>query len=248
MATFFPSCDDAIMTNRNSDNRYETPEQVVPFMIEQWCKQNIHTSTPGIVVEYYADTKRAWVQPAIRRLIAREDSPAVPSIPDLPPLIIDRPPMVNVPVKQTSTGGYMIHQQIDHGDVVWLQFSERGIDSFKAAWGKLVDPPIDAFFSERDAVAIPWGVESIQPVQSNGIVLQNASGSTYISLEDDAIRLVVGGTEVVLTAGGVAAAGGALTHNGTNVGDTHTHQVPHVHPTPAGTSGGATPGQTRGPG
>jgi len=48
-------------------------------------------------------------------------------------------------------------------------------------------------------------------------------GTCSISMTGDGITLTAGGATVSLTAGGLAVDGPALTHNGTNVGDDHTH-------------------------
>ena len=162
------------MSNRNPEARYEREEQVLPWMIEQWIRQYVCTGTVGIVRAYDPETKRSRVQPALRRLLKEEDG----SISR-----VDRPPIINVPLRQTATGGYLVHHQIANGDVVWLSFSERGLEKFKERWGQISDPSIDTFYSAQDAVALPWGTENIQPVRSTGWLVQNEDGTAYISLD-----------------------------------------------------------------
>ena len=53
--------------------------------------------------------------------------------------------------------------------------------------------------------------------------MQNASGTAYVSVDGDTIRLVSGGTSIELDGSGIRAAGSSLTHNGVNVGSDHTH-------------------------
>ena len=36
------------MPNRDPDARYEQPAQTIPWMIEQWCRHNLHTCLPGL--------------------------------------------------------------------------------------------------------------------------------------------------------------------------------------------------------
>ena len=48
-------------------------------------------------------------------------------------------------------------------------------------------------------------------------------GIAYVHLDTNTIRMVSGGASVTITPGGVAITGGFLTHNGVNVGDSHTH-------------------------
>ena len=92
-----------------------------------------------------------------------------------------------------------MHQQINVGDTVLLVFSDRGLDQFKAQWGQVSDPPPESFFDERDALAIPWGVENIAPVRATGWVVQTANGMAYISLDGDTIRIFTADSSVVLT-------------------------------------------------
>ncbi len=163
------------------------------FAIEQWVRQHVHTSLPGIVREYDSETKRARVQPSINRLVLNDG--------ETQPESMERPIIINVPLRQTATGQHLMHHQVDAGDVVLLIFTERGIERFKSQWGELSDPTMDGFFSDRDAVAIPWGTESIQPVRETGIVLQNADGSTNLQLDSGTIKLVVGSSSITITDG-----------------------------------------------
>jgi hypothetical protein len=48
-------------------------------------------------------------------------------------------------------------------------------------------------------------------------------GTAKVTMSSDDMVLTVGATSITLTAAGVAIASTALTHNGTNVGDTHVH-------------------------
>ena len=170
------------MSNRNPESRNERPEQVIAWAIEQYVRANVHTHMPGIVLAYNPATKRAKIQPAIRTRL--RPTPANPN-----PGLIDKPPIVDVPVRQTATGGYMVHHEVGAGDVVLLMFTERGIDQFKAAWGRLADPSIGAYFDMRDAMAILWGEEDIEPVHDTGIIMQNRAGNSYIWLSDAGIVL-----------------------------------------------------------
>lgn len=48
-------------------------------------------------------------------------------------------------------------------------------------------------------------------------------GSVRIDLDADAATVTVGGVSLVISASGVAITGGRVTHNGTDIGDTHRH-------------------------
>ena len=231
------------MSNRLADSRYEQGDQALQFIMEQFVTHHVHTAAPGIIRRYDPATKRAEVQPALRIRIRDAAGER----------LRDRLPIIDVPVRQTAVGGHMVHQAIQPGDVVLLVFSQRGLEYFKQAWGELSDWPNGALFEERDAMAIPWGREDIEPVRPTGWLIQNESGETYLSVDDDTIRLVTdaGDSSVVvapdsitvekgggrlevttsainLTAPTITLTGnvqttGALTNNGTNVGSTHRH-------------------------
>ena len=176
------------MSNRDPDIRYETLAQALRFDWIQNAKLLLHTVTPGLVRAYDPETKRARVQPAIRRLMVEDGEEST----------LDRPPILDVPLRQPATGTHLQHHQIDEGDVVLLCFSERGIEKFKAQWGELSDPPRESCFAERDALAIPWGVETITPVRSTGWIVQNESGSCYLSLDQTIIRGITGASSVIV--------------------------------------------------
>ena len=183
------------MTNRNPDARYETPEQVIPWMIEQFIHQHVNTCMMGMVDTYDSATKRARVQPALRTRIAPAgDSPGELKV---------KPLLLNVPLRQISTGGHMVHHQVDKGDVVLVMFSQRGLNQFKSQWGQISDPDKGSFFAYRDAVAIPWGVETIAPVSDRGVVIQSESGNTFVHLlNDDHVEARVGSNYVKITSDG----------------------------------------------
>ena len=198
------------MSNRDPDVRYENLAQELDFDFQQKTKTLIHTALPGIVRHYDARTKRARVQPALRMLFT-DGTPAK-----------EKPPILNVPVRQTATGAHMMHQQLDVGDVVLLVFNERGLEKFKQNWGTISDPTQEGFFAEKDAWAIPWGVENIEPVRSTGWLIQNASGTCYVSVDDDTIRMATGNSSFTLTPTSVNVRAGTITLQG----DTDTLVIP----------------------
>ena len=159
------------MTNRDPDARYEKRlSQAINFFFEQKRKE-LHTSLPGLVQEYDPLTKRAKVQPALR--LALQDGSE-----------LDKPPILDVPVRQPATGGHLVHHEIRIGDVVLLTFSERGLEQFKLAWGELATPGT-GMLDERDAMAIPWGVETIMPVETTGWIVQSESGEVYVTVQGE---------------------------------------------------------------
>ena len=90
----------------------------------------------------------------------------------------------------------MAYQPVKPRDVVMVIFSERGLEEFKKTWD-LSEPTPGHFFD--DPVAIPWGVETIAPVDKDAFCIQSEDGGTYFKLKDGIIEMGVGRGRVRLT-------------------------------------------------
>lgn len=112
------------------------------------------------------------------------------------------PVIPNVPVWFPRGGGASITWPVKAGDGCLLVFSERSLDEWKGGGGEFTpdDPRRNGL---SDAIAF---------------VGLDATGEG-----SDAIELKMGGVTLEVSGGGVAITGGSVTHNGTNIGDTHTH-------------------------
>lgn len=151
--------------------------KAVTFAIRQLIDTNVNTAEPGVIEEYDPETQRARIRLAMRRAFV-DKSPSMA-----------KAPLLNVPVLQAATGGYMIHQQVDPGDIVLVVFSKESLERFKQTWGE-TDPVRGSRFT--DAVAILWGKAPRAPAQTEGIVIQSADGETYIHVVDGKIEMRVG--------------------------------------------------------
>jgi hypothetical protein len=78
----------------------------------------VHTSLPGVVVEYDAGKRRATVQPSLKRRTGNKEYIAFP-------LLID------VPVQFPGTKRWAIHFPLEEGDEVAVFFSERALEAWK---------------------------------------------------------------------------------------------------------------------
>ena len=176
----------AIYPNRDASPRADDLAKAVKFAAKQAVLTGVRTLVPGMVEEYDADTKRAVVQLIIKQSFI--DGSTAP-----------RAPLVDVPIMQPSTSGYMMHIQIAEGDIVAVAFTQTGLATFKRDWGngELVEPvPASAF---SDCIAWPWGMHNIEPVSNEGIVMQAADGDTYIHLKDGLIDIKCGGKRIHMT-------------------------------------------------
>ena len=183
------------MSNRDSDARYESLPQAIPFVGAQWLKQ-VHTSLPGVVTKYDAETRRARVQPAVDKMLAPRGSPYA-GFPNLVPM--PYPILLDVPVIFPSGGGYTVHFPLLPDDPVLLLFSERDITDFK---DKLESgpPASDAIMEIHHVVALPGFVFpneddvmippldipfGMEPDWLYGVTIQTNDGLTYLHLASD---------------------------------------------------------------
>lgn len=155
-----------------------TFQRSIEFAIRQSIQNMVKTMIPGIVQKYDPATKRADIQPAIQRDVGTGKS-------------VPRALMLDVPVIATSTGGVMVHHPLVEGDVAMVLFSERGIGEFKKYW-KESKPSPGRYFNVMDAVAIRWGLETLQPVDNEAFCIQSTDGNTYFKLKDGLIEMRCG--------------------------------------------------------
>lgn len=103
---------------------------------------NVHTAFPAVVKNYDAETRRAEVQPSLKRKMFNGE-------------FMDLPIIVDVPVLYFGTIKAGIHISLEEGDEVLIVCSERCLDSWKDAGGDSIEDADTRKFSMPDAVAIP---------------------------------------------------------------------------------------------
>jgi hypothetical protein len=115
---------------------------------------DLHTAMPGQVVSYSATTRRASVQPLLKRGVVNERGERVaetlPVINEVPILFFG------------GLGGTRLRLDLRKGDTVLLVFSEGSIDRWLHKGG-LVDPEDDRHHSLSDAFAFPFSLEDSGP-------------------------------------------------------------------------------------
>lgn len=76
----------------------------------------------------------------------------------------------------------------------------------------------------RQAVAMPLGFSEGNASPSGaGDQHVMTFGSVTITLTGDGVTIASGGVSVVIDGSGLSVTGGQVTHNGTDIGDSHTH-------------------------
>jgi hypothetical protein len=119
-------------------------QDLTDFMREflDYYFSQIHTSLPGVVTEYDASTRRATVQPSLKRRAGNGEYIAFP-------LLID------VPVLFPGTKKWTIHFPLEEGDEVAVYFSERALEAWKDAGQDGIEDPDPRRYSLSDAYCVP---------------------------------------------------------------------------------------------
>ena len=160
----------------------------------EYQMENVYTAIPAIVITVREEFKELSVdvQPTI-------------NIKTLSGEIVERPPILNVPVQMPifKRGGLTFPVSVN--DTVLLVFSMRGLDLWKRSAGYPSSPSDFRKFDKRDAVAIP-GVfpfqnspnnpaKHIWPHSTQDVVLVNNLGTDG----ETEVRILNGGGVVVNT-------------------------------------------------
>ncbi|WP_416425578.1 Gp138 family membrane-puncturing spike protein [Pseudomonas sp. App30] len=195
----------------------------VSDMLEMSFKRGmakIYTSLPATLIAFDPGTQRAQIQLGVKR---RQKG-----------IWKDISVLVDVPVVFPGSQSWAFFYAMSKGDEGWAHFSQRCIDDWLTAGGS-VQPSSLRMFDATDAMFQP-GVRSaataFAPMPSAGAGLANKSGTvsitatdTSISLKMESTTIVSTGSSITLTAGGqtLVLSSSGLTHNGVNIGQTHTH-------------------------
>jgi hypothetical protein len=109
---------------------------------------DVHTCLPAKIQTYDAETQKADVIPLLKKKYRFDDEPK------------DLPIITNVPVQWPSAnnGAAYIHLPLVAGDIGWVVFSERSIDTWLAGEGDSVAPRDPRHHHLSDAIFMPGGL------------------------------------------------------------------------------------------
>lgn len=173
--------------------------------------QNFDVMLPVEVVSYDRATNRA----ELKHLVQMQGSDGEK---------VSRANVASIRVMQPGNGAFNISLPIQPGDKGWLMAADRDISVFQQ--GLSEDAPNTArMHSFQDGLFMPDAMSNGDaPAGQDGrVVIGTNDGSCYMAFDGSGFYFNVGGTEFTLTAAGFAQTGGAVTHNGTDIGDTHIH-------------------------
>jgi hypothetical protein len=148
----------------------------------EYSMTDIHTALPGVVVKYDAKTRRADIQPSLKRKMPGGKFMDFPIIPE-------------VPVMFLGTKKYTVHIPLEKDDEVLLIVNERGTDTWKNTGGKGIEETDPRRFDLQDCFAIP-GLQPVEfiPVEDAGlnIIHKSAPDGDFISsvtMDDNKIEM-----------------------------------------------------------
>lgn len=197
--------------------------------IKHYIRENLDDMLPARVVSYDDASNRATVQ----ILVAMKTTEGKK---------VSRANFPNVHVFRFGGGGFFLRFPLKSGDFGWIKANDRDISLVFQRGGSEDIPNTERLHSFSDAVFIPDTIKGWTINDSDAVVFQSMSGDVCIALHDDKITIdapdrvditapdikLKGNVEIeggLTTHGGagIALTGGSITHNGTNIGDTHTH-------------------------
>lgn len=176
---------------------------------------------PATVVSYNDQTNRAVIKPLV--MLGTTSGAKV-----------SRAQVSGIPVYRFGGGGFFMRFPIKAGDFGWIKANDRDI-SLVFQRGGLEDwPNTTRMHKFSDAMFFPDTFKQwvISGENADKAVWQTMDGETCISLGAGEIKHKVGTVSITASASGIALVSppGTLTHNGINIGDTHTHVGPTTAP------------------
>jgi len=108
---------------------------------------NVHTAFPGAVDKYDANTRRADIQPYLKRKLPDGKFMNFPIVPDVPVLFF-------------GTKKFSIHAPLEKGDEVLIIVCERSTDKWRDEGGTGIEDNDPRRFNLMDCFAIP----GLQPI------------------------------------------------------------------------------------
>ena len=176
---------------------------------------------PATVVSYNDQTNRAVIKPLV--MLGTTSGAKV-----------SRAQVSGIPVYRFGGGGFFMRFPIKAGDFGWIKANDRDI-SLVFQRGGLEDwPNTERTHKFSDAMFFPDTFKQwvISGENADKAVWQTMDGETCISLGAGEIKHKVGAVSITASASGIALVSppGTLTHNGINIGDTHTHVGPTTAP------------------
>lgn len=127
---------------------------------------DVHTCLPARIEKYDEETQKADIAPLLKKKYKFEDT------------AVDLPVIANVPVQWPSAndGAAFIHLPLKVGDLGWVVFAERSIDTWLAGEGDSVSPEDPRHHHLSDAIFMPGGLpfkKALTISSADNMILKN---------------------------------------------------------------------------
>jgi hypothetical protein len=142
---------------------------------------NVHTCFPGSIVSYDPDTRRAEIQPFLKRKVPGGK-------------YLNFPIITDVPVRFSGTKKFTVHITLEKGDEVMVLVCERATDVWRDKGAVDIEDPDPRRYSLMDCFAVP----GLQPkefiaVKEKGLVIKhhtnwNGDFISHVIMDDDKIE------------------------------------------------------------
>lgn len=189
--------------------------------LQNWLRNEVDGMVPARVVSYNDTTNRAVLHPIV--MMGGTDGSKVP-----------RGDVHNIPVYRFGGGGIFMRFPLKVGDLGWLAANDNDISLIMQGGGVEDWPNTERQCKFSDAVFFPDTLKAwvIDGSNADNAVWQTTDGQVCVSLGVSGVKIKAGVSSITVTPAGIAMVSppGMLTHNGKNVGDTHTHAGPATAP------------------
>lgn len=179
---------DALLAQNMAD--YMSDVAAGNSIIEKKLK-NLDNLLPAIVVSYDRATNLAVVRPLIQVQLVTGDNLA-------------RNALVDIFVLALGGGGYVVNFPLKAGDLGWIEGADKDLSNFIESL-KETQPASTTHHKFTSGRFVPdvFRKYTIDAEDAGAMVLQHVSSNSRIAIAEDAVRIVVGDTRVVIKNGTV---------------------------------------------
>lgn len=182
-------------------------------------RASLWTALPGYIVLFNAAKQTASVQPTLTTTVTAKDGSKSQ---------LQMPVLLDCPVQFPRGGQCVITFPVAPGDECLIVFASRCIDAWWQGGG--IQPQSEVRMHDlSDGFAI-MGVSSVphavSALSTSAVEVRSLDNTTKLSLNAATQTVTIQATtatKAIFSPSGIALTSTALTHNGKNIGATHTH-------------------------
>lgn len=154
-------------------------------LLTSWLRNEVSNCLPATVVKYNRTKNTATLAPSIKMVTTDGN-------------LINRAPLVEVPVFNYGGGGFVINFPLQEGDTGWVKANDRDISLFLLN-KKAAKPNTGRLWSFSDSVFYPDIIKGATISNTDSLVIQNLNGTIKIELSPTEILLKNASKQVKVT-------------------------------------------------